>query len=108
MNDLLVNIFSAGTAIISGVSFLFFDRLLGMESKAPEHQRHYGGRAAGIFSPTRDLSRTYPQWSDIKALLLGLPLYGISQIQMPLWVRNAVPARRGLGIMRALFWLSLV
>ncbi len=108
MDHLLINVFGAGYAIAFCVSFVFFDRLLRMESQAPQDQRHHGGRAVGIFSMTGEMSRSYPQWGDIKAALLGLRLYVMWLFRMPIWVRSNPRARRALWIMRSLFWLCII
>ena len=108
MDHFLLNAFCAGYVIVFGLSFLFFDRLLRMESLARENQRHHGGRAVSIFSMARDTGHSHPQWSDVKALVLGLRLYVIWLFRMPLWVRSDPRACRALWTMRSLFWLCIV
>jgi hypothetical protein len=108
MAHLLVNLFCAGYAIAFCVSFLFFDRLLRMESQVPEDQRHQGGRATGIFSVAREMSGSYPQWRDLKAVLVGLRLYVLWLFRTPQWVRSDPRARRALWAMRSLFWLCII
>jgi hypothetical protein len=106
MAQVLVNVFCAAYAVAMFMSFLFFDRLLRMESRAPEGQRHPGGRATGIFGVAR--TGSYPRWSDVKAVLVGLRLYVVWLFRMPQWVRGDPRARRTLWTMRSLFWLCVV
>jgi hypothetical protein len=108
MNELLVNICCASYVAATSASLLFFERLLKMEAKSPEYQRHPGGRAVGIFSMPREMRGPYPRTEDIKALFLGLRLFVIWLFRMPIWVRADVRDRRALWIMRSLFWLGIV
>ena len=74
MDSLLMNLIFGGLALALCASFLAFDRLLRMETRLPEHQRHSGGRAACFLTVARDMTRSYPQWGDIKAMPLGFRL----------------------------------
>jgi hypothetical protein len=50
----------------------------------------------------------YPQWDDIKAMLLGFRLYVVWLFRAPVWVCNDAGARRMLWTMRSLFWLNII
>ena len=108
MHDLLVSVLCVASIAPIYASFLLFDRLLRMESKAPYEHRHRGGRAVGMFGMYRQMTGACPRWQDIKALLLGLQLYLLWLFQMPLWVRNDASARQALWTVRALFWTGFV
>ena len=108
MGDTLLNVFCGGISLFLVASFVLFERLLQMESQAPAEQRHHGSRAASIFGVTSHMSRSYPEWSDVKALLLSLRLYVVWLFQTPLWARSDRRARRALWTMRSLFWAFTV
>ena len=108
MDSLLMNLIFGGLALALCASFLAFDRLLRMETRLPEHQRHSGGRAACFLTVARDMAGAIPNRGDLKAMLLGFRLYVAWLFRAPVWVCSDARARRMLWTMRSLFWLNII